>query len=48
MANPRGLPWSWLSPSRRRVVPRRYEGDWAADGFWAALETREAEGKMRR
>ncbi|KAJ9103597.1 hypothetical protein QFC20_004753 [Naganishia adeliensis] len=48
MANPRGLPWSWLSPSRRRVVPRRYEGDWAADGFWAALEAREAEGKMRR
>lgn len=48
ITNPSGLLWSWLDPVRRRVVARRYEGDWAEDGFWDALkarETQEAVGK---
>jgi hypothetical protein len=47
ITNPSGLTWSWLDPVRRRVVARRYEGDWAEDGFWEALRAQEAktEGK---
>lgn len=41
MSDPRRRGWTWLDSSRRRVVPRRYEGDWAGDAFWTQLEERQ-------
>jgi hypothetical protein len=41
MSNPRGKPWTWLDPARKRVIPRRYVGDWWQAPFWTQLEARQ-------